>query len=384
MRVLVYCVSSTSGGAGSYLRNLAPLLNRVFERAANGYCLKFLAHEEQRGLLESVPESQCLWIKGKRLSGYKRVLWERREVPRIVRGEQIDVLFTPYQIGPRIPDVRHVLMLRNMEPFLCQAYRYSAKTWLRNRLLRRLSVRCLSQADRVIAVSGFARDQLLRGIGIDAARIREVTHGSPDRRSDMNDVQDRATLGTVGVEGDYIFTCGSLLPYRRCEDVIAAFNQYEPAQGSRAQLVIAGSGTDRRYGELIRRAVSASPHGERILVLGQVPWETMAVLYRQCSVFIMASEIEACPNIAIEAMSAGCAIVSANCPPLPEVFQGCSLEYRARDVDHLAERMRSAVEDANLRREMKARARQRAGAFSWEKCARETYAALTEWPNGQE
>ena len=95
------------------------------------------------------------------------------------------------------------------------------------------------------------------------------------------------------------------------------------------------------------------------------------------------STIEACPNIAIEAMAAGCTIVSSDRPPLPEMFHGCSLEYRARDIDHLAQRIRLAIDDANLRRELRARAIRRSEVFSWDKCAKETYTALTEWPDGE-
>jgi alpha-1,3-rhamnosyl/mannosyltransferase len=95
---------------------------------------------------------------------------------------------------------------------------------------------------------------------------------------------------------------------------------------------------------------------------------------------VIATEIEACPNIAIEAMAAGCVIVSGDRPPLPEMFQGCSLEYGARDIDLLAQKIRQAVTNDLWRVEMKAKALKRAENFSWDKCAMDTYAALTQWP----
>lgn len=379
MNVLMYCLSSVSGGAVAYLRNLAPLLAERFERGGDGHRLTFLAHEDQAPCFEGIPEAQIRWVGGKRPTGYRRVRWERRNLPRIAREQGADVLFTPYQIAPRVPGVRNVLMLRNMEPFLFDGYHYSPKTWLRNRLLRRTSSACLGRADRVIAVSEFAREQLARGLGVNGGITRTIHHGRPDLEVDAAEENDRDLLARIGVESDFLLTCGSLLPYRRCEDVIAAFNVCAPALDAGARLVIAGSGTDRRYGETIRQAIATSPVHERILALGHVPWATMAALYRHCAACVIATEIEACPNIAIEAMAAGCAIVASDRPPLPEMFQGCALEYRARDIDMLAQQMRRTVADASLRQELKAKALRRAEGFCWDKCAEETYAALTDW-----
>jgi glycosyltransferase involved in cell wall biosynthesis len=105
----------------------------------------------------------------------------------------------------------------------------------------------------------------------------------------------------------------------------------------------------------------------------------MKALYRQCDLCALATEIEACPNIAIEAMTAGCVIVSADKPPLPEIFQDASIFYEARNIAHLAEQMQLGLKDDRLRDDMRSKAKKRAESFSWAKCAGETYNALTDW-----
>jgi glycosyltransferase involved in cell wall biosynthesis len=387
LNVLTYCLSSVSGGAVAYLQNLASLLAELFARGGEGHNLNFLAHEEQAPLLKGVDDSQVCWVRGVRPEGYHRVVWERRNLTRILREHGANVLFTPYQIGPSVRGTKNVLMLRNMEPFLCggHGYRYCLRSRLRNELLRQASLRSLRRADRVIAVSDFTQDRLTNRIGVENKRVRTIYHGRNEDFASHGDVEkDHDVLDRCGVRNHYILTCGSLLPYRRCEDVIAAFNRCANHLPVRVQLVIAGAEIDSRYARVVHGAIASSPLREQIRYVGHVPWDTMAALYRQCLAFVMASEIEACPNIAIEAMTAGSAIVSSDRAPLPEMFRGCSLEYRARDVAHLVRQMRLTVEDASLRRELKVRAKQRAEAFSWERCARETYAALTEWPDGED
>lgn len=377
----MYCLPLRSGGAVSYIRNLAPLLSTLFRNAPEGHTIKFLAHEDQRELLGGVEDSKVVWVQGQRPMAYSRIWWESQNISRIVRREKIDVLFTPYQVGPRVHSLKHVLMLRNMEPFLCGEYRYSVGSRMRNALLRRSSARALRRADRVIAVSEFARDHLTGAMGIDSARVCTIYHGRNRKLiSDCDPEEDRDTLVRLGVGPQFLLTCGSLLPYRRCEDVIAAFNHCADGLPAGMQLVIAGAGTDRRYGELIRQAIADSPNRAQILAVGHVSSSTMAALYRHCRVCVIATEIEACPNIAIEAMTAGCAIVSSDRPPLPEMFRGASLEYHARDIGHLVRQIRRCMEDEDLRRALRMRALQRAEAFSWKKCASLTFSALVDWP----
>lgn len=124
MNIFMYCLSSVSGGAVAYLRNLALLLSELFAESSEGHQLKFLAHEEQRELLEGIDERQIVWVRGERPTGQRRLWWEWRNIGRIVEEEKPDILFTPYQIGPRVRGIKQVLMLRNMEPFLFMSYRY--------------------------------------------------------------------------------------------------------------------------------------------------------------------------------------------------------------------------------------------------------------------
>ena len=51
----------------------------------------------------------------------------------------------------------------------------------------------------------------------------------------------------------YIFTCGSILPYRRLEDVIYAYHKSLGKIQSDIKLVIAGDQIDKNYSLRIRK-----------------------------------------------------------------------------------------------------------------------------------
>lgn len=62
-------------------------------------------------------------------------------------------------------------------------------------------------------------------------------------------------------------------------------------------------------------------------------------------------------------MFSGCAIISADNPPLPEMFSDSSLGYTPRDIDALSENIHLLLNDEQLRLDYCKRAEERAAAF---------------------
>jgi len=251
---------------------------------------------------------------------------------------------------------------------------------LRNVVLRSLGRSSLRRADRVIAVSRYVAGFAVENIKVKPERIVTIHLGRDESFSQLGDRQaDLAALAKQGIKKEFILTCGSLLPYRRCEDVIAGFAKFKKDLRAAHSLVIAGTGKDWKYMEKLIRAIKVSGCAGDIVMAGHVPHDTMIQLYRNCRACVIASEVEACPNIAIEAMSSCCAIVSGDCAPLPEMFAGCSLEFRSRDVAALAAALGRIMKDEALKQALSYKALVRSEFFSWKKCAEETYKSLVEW-----
>src|SRR2546430_293825 len=122
MRLLINCLSSVSGGAVSYLRNLLPRLLVEVRLLDKSVETVLLYHAAQGDLFPSELEVRRLGLGGRRSTGLRRAIVEAVALRRIVRAEHVDVVFTPYQVAPLPKGPRHVLMLRNMEPFRFRGY----------------------------------------------------------------------------------------------------------------------------------------------------------------------------------------------------------------------------------------------------------------------
>ncbi len=381
-RILINCLSAGSGGALGYIRNLLPRL--VDLAAQQGAQQEFVVLHNSRlrdsfsviGDTERVEVPEA-WTS----SPYVRAIWEKRNLHRLVKEREIDRVFLPAQFGAIARGADNILMIRNMEPFLYEGYDYALAKRFRNSLLAPASRRALRSADRVIAVSEFAKRYCLEHCRIPEERLSLVYHGRDSSFSPVGTDGDASVLAKHGVSGDYIFSCGSMLPYRRFEDVIGAYCALVAQKPDAPPLILAGGEEDGRYAQKIRSLIDQAGPQAKVRHIGRLAYGEIQVFYRNCLVFVMSSEIEACPNVAIEAMSSGCAVVSCSKPPMPEIFQEAALYYPARDTEALAARIGELLDSPENRREISHRAVERADFFSWDKCAEETLAVLSSPPS---
>ena len=377
-RTLVNCLSAGSGGSLSYVRNLLPRLVAEAERQGMPSRFCFLHGQQQRALFSEIDEADRIEVEESACSSpLRRYLWESRHLPQVVASHSVGQVFLPSQFGAIVDGIENVLMIRNMEPFFAGRYRYALAKGVRNRVLAPLSRRALIRADRVIAVSAFSRQYCLEGIGIPERKLSLVYHGRDASFSPERGPHDAGVLARYGLADDYVFSCGSMLPYRRFEDIIAAYGRLLSERPSLPPLILAGGREDSRYARLIETAAAKTALPQAIRHIGRLAYEDMQVLYRNSLVFVMSSEIEACPNVGIEAMSSGCAILSSDNPPLPEIFQDAALYYPARNAAGLAARLAELLDSPQMRQQLSELALERAAFFSWQRCAEETLAVLS-------
>jgi glycosyltransferase involved in cell wall biosynthesis len=102
----------------------------------------------------------------------------------------------------------------------------------------------------------------------------------------------------------------------------------------------------------------------------------MAWAFEQCAAFVVTSRAEACPNLALEAMSHGAAIVSTLQDPMPEFFGDAAAYYTPRDPGDLAARLVATLADRAGARARGQVGMARAGTFTWRQTADQTIAEL--------
>lgn len=262
-----------------------------------------------------------------------------------------DVVFVP---TARFIDIGRpvVTMVRNMEPLIVPFGGNSWREGLRNLARAGSAKRASRRSARVIAVSRYVREFLVHRWGIPAERVGVVYHGV--------DHEDRGAL----VNARTLFTAGSIRPARGLEDAIEALARL-PAD---VHLRIGGRvdpGAEH-YARKLHALASRLDVQARVTFAGQLDAQQMRDELNGCGVFVMTSRAEACPNTALEAMSAGAMIVSVDHEPMPEFFGDAALYYPEGNGAALAERVMDVLDSPLLRPAKGEQARARARRFTWE------------------
>ena len=77
-------------------------------------------------------------------------------------------------------------------------------------------------------------------------------------------------------------------------------------------------------------------------------------------------------------MGAGVAVACSDIPVLRETAGQAALFFNPNDPDDMADKIKLLLADNNIRQDLIKRGLDRAGQFSWEKCARETLEYILE------
>jgi glycosyltransferase involved in cell wall biosynthesis len=235
--------------------------------------------------------------------------------------------------GPRVVTLADVLHLDHPELV-------SLATRVRRAVLYDRAAR---GADRVIVPSVFTRDRVVARLGVDPARIRVVPHGL-----------DHARFRPGGDERDpFLVYPARPWPHKNHDILLAALARVRERRPE-VELVLTGAGLDGSTPEGVRR-------------LGVVRAEEVAALYRRASALVFPSLYEGFGWPVLEAMASGCPVAVARGNAAEELAGDAAVLFDPTSEDDVAAGILRVLDEGPRLVE---RGLERAGAYSWERCAR--------------
>ena len=228
------------------------------------------------------------------------------------------------------------------------------------------------QTCRFIAVSEFTKSEMVTRLGIPAERI-DVTYQAP-RPAFVT--FDQITATRVRVEHNlpeqFFLFVGTLEPRKNVAGLLEAYGALSADLRRRFPLVLAGGWgwkMDVLPGLLARHGVQNTTR-----LLGYLSDDALAGLYTTCTALVWPTLFEGFGLPPLEAMACGCPVIVSGVTSLPEVVGDAGVLLDPHDLEAWTEAMRRMAEDADWREQWQQRGRERAGTFSWQRCARQTIA----------
>lgn len=301
-----------------------------------------------------------------------RVYWQRFILERHLRQEKCDVLFVPggTYVGKFSP---FVTMSRNMLPFEWSEARRFQISWMRMKmtLLRYLQIHAFRAADGLIFLTNYAQDVITKAVQGIYNKSIVIPHGMNDRFPLVPRVQQYSSSYTPNnpIKILYVSTVDVFKHQWHVADAVA----YLKEQQIPIYLDLIGAAYSPALKRLCRVLHRVDPAGSFINYHGLVPYSELYNYYHKSDIFVFASSCENMPNILLEAMAAGLPIACSNRGPMPEVLGNAGVYFDPEKPVDIAAVIRKLIEDPILRAEKAEAAYERAKAFTWERCASETF-----------
>lgn len=166
----------------------------------------------------------------------------------------------------------------------------------------------------------------------------------------------------------YILAVGKISPRKNLQTVIRALKKLQ-SEIPHHLITVGGNGWDFKG---IKEMINSPGLAERVHFMGYVSDEMLNSLYQKASLFIYPSLYEGFGLPVLEAMAAGCPVITSNVSSMPEVAGDAALLVDPRNVEDVASAIETVCKNHSLAAELKRKGKERASLFSWEKCAEET------------
>lgn len=380
MRIGINALSTNPGGARTYLTNLLGALART---PGDQHHFVVFLRPQVRSLLEpSSPRFTYHEVPASvtdRLG--VRLLWEQLVLPRLLRRYDVDVLYSPGNIGCWAAPVPSVLAIQYTSVFdnvLPEPVSLRKLKWTLQGVATRLSV---GRVRRIVVLSEWSRFRLSRVLGLCPDRLEVIPHGLDERFGARSKAAQTEALARYGLSRPYVLAVSNLMPHKNYPALLRAFARLTTHADvpQTLSLAIAGENLDQRVRREMEHVVEEEGLKTRVHLLGGVPHGDLPALYSAAEAFVFptrSSETFGFPLV--EAMGCQVPVAASRAGAIPEICGDAARYFDPDDPEDMAECVRDILTDPGLAAELRQRGTRRARAFSWHRAAARTLAVLVE------
>jgi len=288
---------------------------------------------------------------------YRRLRRARRAgAMSLLRGLRADLLFCPFtaptyaEAGVAVVSVVHDLQYLSYPQFF-----EPADVAHRDQVFRA----ACREATLLVAISGYARDCVIREGQLAPERVRTVYH----RLGQRFPAADPTVLERLGLSpGRYLVYPANFWKHKNHEMLLTAYGMARHGGlPEDVRLVCTGAPGPRR--DFLQSAATAMGLGSRVVFPGYVANTELAALIGGSAGVVFPSLYEGFGMPVIEAMAAGVPVACSDTTSLPEIATGAAILFDPRMPDQLAAAMRDLVDAGARRAELVAAGLLRAAEF---------------------
>jgi glycosyltransferase involved in cell wall biosynthesis len=295
-------------------------------------------------------------------------LWEQFALPRLLADVNADLLWAPAYTGPIRSRVPMVLAIHDVS-FAAHPEWFSWREGLRRRIVTRAAA---GRAIRVLTISDFSKEEIVRHLRIDENKIEVIYLGV---RALASPVASAATAAAPApASGPRVLYVGSIFNRRHVPELIDGFSRVALRHPALQLDIVGDNRTHPRID--LDQVVAQSRASERIRVRSYVTEAELAALYQSASALVFLSDYEGFGFTPLEALSAGVPVIVLDTPVAREIYGPAAVYVAAPEPALVESALERLLLDAAERTRLLDAASTILPRYQWDECAKRTLKTL--------
>lgn len=244
----------------------------------------------------------------------------------------------------------------------------------------RATAESLRQVNLLLAISESAKRDAVMLLGIDPARIVNISGAADDRfrQVKMTENERAALSARVGISRPFVMYVSGADLRKNLKGAVAIFAALPPDVRQAHQLLLVTSLSPEGAAALRAHGESLGMELDGLVIARELDDETLVRLFNLCAAFIFPSLYEGFGLPVLEAMQCGAPILAANNSSIPEIVNRPDILFDVFDTAAAAAALARVLGNEALRWELSEWGLHRARNFSWSRCATLALSAMEE------
>ena len=298
---------------------------------------------------------------------HNRFAWNFWTLPRYLRKNPVDIYLTQYITPFFVPrSIKIATIVHDLSfNFFPQLIKFSDLLFLKT-----LIPFSLGRADKIIGVSQFTRDEIIKFYQLKPEKVDYIYNaiGEEFLNSNISQAEKEAVREKYQLPENFILYLGTLQPRKNIPQLVEAFNAIKAKLGD-TKLVLCGNLEAHNADRQIEKTVKKYALEKEVVFPGFIDEQNKVVVFSLAQVFVFPSLYEGFGIPPLEAMSQNAAVLCSDIPSLREIAGDGAVFFDLRSLDDFSEKLYAISTDNELRSRLIRLGQERIGFFDWEKSA---------------